>query len=358
MIDVYLPSNTDYVHNGNMALFCTYCDLAADLNGSWVLNFEAPITSDKRWQNVVPEAVVKVQTWQADKQLFRIDQITETDRSISATAYPIFFDSADDCFLMDVRPTDKTGQEALTIMTAGSAYTGYSDITTVKTAYFVDRNLMDAINGQDEPTFIQRWGGEIEYNNRQIRIVSRLGADNGFEIRHGKNMAGLSYQIDMAEVVTRIVPVGFNGRKIDSLTPWVDSAKINNYAVIRTRKVLYENIALDTDIEAGTDTTDMTICATQAELDAALTAAANADFAAGIDEPAVTMEIDVAIVDTIAIGAIRLGDTVYCHHGTLGISSKLRAKSIVWDCVLNRPKSIVLGTQKPSYVQDILDRIG
>ena len=56
---------------------------------------------------------------------------------ITAIAYPIFFDSADDCFLVDVRPTMKSGQEALDIMTAGSRYSGESDIVSGSTAYFV-----------------------------------------------------------------------------------------------------------------------------------------------------------------------------------------------------------------------------
>ena len=47
-----------------------------------------------------------------------------------------FMDAADDCFLLDVRPTDKTGQQALDIMTApNKKYTAETDITSTGTAY-------------------------------------------------------------------------------------------------------------------------------------------------------------------------------------------------------------------------------
>ena len=49
-------------------------------------------------------------------------------------------DAADDCFLLDVRPTDKTGQQALDIMTApNKKYTAETDITSTGTAYYQNK---------------------------------------------------------------------------------------------------------------------------------------------------------------------------------------------------------------------------
>ena len=51
---------------------------------------------------------------------------------MSAELTPIFLDAKEDCFLLDVRPTEKNGQDALDIMTAPnkmySAKVGYQKV--------------------------------------------------------------------------------------------------------------------------------------------------------------------------------------------------------------------------------------
>ncbi|MDE7326227.1 MAG: peptidase M23, partial [Lachnospiraceae bacterium] len=183
MIEVYSRDSTDYSKNGDITLFPESCMVAAELNGAWYMDLTHPIDEEGRWKYITEEAVIAAPTFMGKKQLFRIDDVEKTDTEITVKAYPIFFDSSDDCFLMDVRPTGKTGQQALNEMTAGSRYSGQSDITSGSTAYFVRRNLMDAINGEESPTFIERWGGEILYNNYTIVINRQVGADRGMEVR-------------------------------------------------------------------------------------------------------------------------------------------------------------------------------
>lgn len=89
---------------------------------------------------------------------------------------PIFMDAKDDCFLTDVRPTEKTGQQALDIMTApNKKYSAKSNITGISTAYYQTKNLIEAIGAEDENSFINRWGGEVIYDNYTIVINDRAG---------------------------------------------------------------------------------------------------------------------------------------------------------------------------------------
>lgn len=63
-------------------------------------------------------------------------------------------------FLLDIRPTDKNGQDALDLMTAPNhKYQAKSDIKTLSTAYYQMKNLIEAINGSDENSFVIGWGG-------------------------------------------------------------------------------------------------------------------------------------------------------------------------------------------------------
>ena len=358
MIQVYSRENTNYTANGDMTLLPTSCVLACELNGIWELTMSHPIDSDGRWKCLEEESVIACPTFQGDKQLFRVDKCIKTESSVEITAYPIFFDSADDCFLLDVRPTDKSAQDALNIMMSGSKYSGTSDIIGNNTAYFIRRNLMDAINGDDEPNFIGVWGGEILFNNYQIIINERVGGDYGAEIRYGKNMNGLSHTVDMSDVVTRIIPVAYNGRMMSGSSPWVDSENINKYAKKYIREIKFEDVKLAEDAESQQD--GDIVCQTQEELNAALTQKCEDMYAVGADLPAVTIEVNMIDLSRTVqyqefqdLVTVALGDTVHCYNSRLDISTDARCIKLTWDCIRNQPEGMTLGDFEYNYFSDL-----
>ncbi len=360
MIQCYVKDNTNYDTNGDITLLPTQCELSTEINGTWELTMSHPLDPDGRWKYLSEEAVISAPTFQSDHQLFRVDKCVKTDSSVEVTAYPIFFDSADDCFLMDTRPTNQNGQNALNIMTQGSKYIGESDITTGGTAYFVRRNLMDAINGEDSPTFIQTWGGEILYDNFKIIINERIGGDYGVEIRYGKNMDGLSYTVDMSDVVTRIVPIAYNGRMMSGDTPWVDSENIDKYAKKYIREVKFEDVKLAEDVSGETEENKDTICQTQEELDSVLKKRCEEMYDSGADVPDVTIEvnmIDLAQTDQYkdfqGLVTVALGDTVRCINSKLGIASNARVIRLTWDCITNRSAGMTLGDYEYNYFSEL-----
>ena len=359
MIQCYEKDNTNYDTNGDITLLPTQCELSTEINGTWELTMSHPLDPDGRWKYLSEEAVISAPTFQSDKQLFRVDKCIKTDSSVEVTAYPIFFDSADDCFLMDTRPTNQNGQNALNIMTQNSKYSGESDITTGGTAYFVRRNLMDAINGEGSPTFIQTWGGEILYDNFKVIVNERIGGDYGIEIRYGKNMNGLRYTVDMSDVVTRIVPVAYNGRTMSGNTPWVDSENIDKYAKKYIREVKFEDVKLAEDASDSEDE-NIIICADQTALNAALTQKCEDMYAAGADLPAVTIEvtmIDLAKTEQYKdfenLVTVGLGDTVHCYNYKLGITTDARVIKLTWDCIRNQAGEMTLGDYEYNYFSEL-----
>lgn len=359
MIQVYIPSNTNFGSNGDCVLVPTSCELSTEINGTWELTMSHPLDSDGRWKYISEESVISAPTFQSDNQLFRVEKCIKTDDSVEVTAYPIFFDSADDCFLMDVRPTNQNGQSALDIMTQNSKYSGESDITTGGTAYFVRRNLMDAINGEDSPTFIETWGGEILYDNYKVIINERIGGDYGAEIRYGKNMDGLSYTVNMADVVTRIVPVAYNGRTMSGDTPWVDSENIDKYAKIYTREVTFDDVKLAEDA-SDSEEEDVIICNDQSALDAALRKKCEDMYDAGADLPEVTIEvtmIDLAKTDQYKdfkdLVSVGLGDSVGCYNYKLGVTTTARVIKLTWDCIKNEAGEMTIGDYQYNYFSEL-----
>ena len=356
LIQIYDAGNEQFSWNGNAVLVPSECKLTADLNGSWTLSMRHPLDDEGRWKHIEREAVIVADTFVGSRQRFRIRLYDKSDNGVTVTAVPIFFDSAKDCFLLDIRPTGCTGQEALNLMTNGSVYTASSNITTASTAYFIRRNLMDAINGDASPTFIGRWGGEIIYDNNRVIINSKVGADHGVEVRYRKNLRGISYKLDMSNVATRIVPLSFNGHMISGETPWVDSPYINHYEIIYYKEVAFEKVRFAED---ATGEEGEIVCTTQAEMNAALMEQAENMFLAGADKPEVSLTVDLIALsltdeykDFQSLENIALGDTVHVSHTKLGITTEARAIHIEYDCITNKVVSVTLGSAEYNMFKD------
>ena len=109
MIQIYKPENTNFKANGDMPLLPEKALVHATLNGAWNLELQHPIDGEGRWKYITEEAAVKVPSFNGE-QLFRIKHTEKTESGVTATAEPIFMDAKEDCFLEDIRPTNKTGQ--------------------------------------------------------------------------------------------------------------------------------------------------------------------------------------------------------------------------------------------------------
>lgn len=355
MIQIYLPDNTDYEHNGDAVLDPMSCECEMVLNDEWHLELEHPIDEDGIFKMIIKEAVISAPTPMGERQLFRIYETQKDDETVTAYALPIFFDSKDDHILLDVRPTGKSGQEALDILCAESKYSGASDITTGATAYYVRRNLMEAINGDIDQSFINRWGGEILYDNYQVIINQHVGGDYGVRAEFGYNLEGIEEHVDMSEVVTRIIPVAYNGYTLDGDSPWVDSPRINDYAKIYTKEIYFDDVKM---IEDASE--DEEGCLTPEELWHKLIIRCNELFAQGIDLPKISYDVNMVSLEGTEeykgyeiLEKVGLGDTVHCRHKELGIETNARAISIKYDCIDRRNIEIVLGDyQKSAFDSD------
>lgn len=366
MIQVYSPGNTDFEHNGDMTLFPTEAIVHPILNGEWEVNLEHPIDQEGRWKYIVEEAVVKMPSFNGN-QLFRVKKKEKSDSGVTAELQPIFMDAKDDCFLLDVRPTDKTGQQALDIMTApNKKYKASSNISLVSTAYYQTKNLIEALNGDDENSFINRWGGEIIFDNYTVIVNERAGGDYGVEVLYGKNIKedGFSEEIDMRDIVTRIVPKAYNGHMIEGDEPWIDSPLIDKYPTIRFGVMEFEDIKMREDAQDGDEDDGIIVCDTQEELKMALKQKCEEQFDAGVDKPKVTISADIILLegtdlyeDIKDLVKVSIGDTVHCRHSKLDIVSDARVIEMEWDCIKERVDSVVLGDFQYNYMDDMTSMI-
>lgn len=361
MIQIYSPENKDYEHNGDMTLMPEEAEIHVILNGEWTATIEHSIDDEGRWKYITDNAVVKMPSFNGE-QLFRIQNKEKSDSGVSAELTPIFLDAKEDCFLVDVRPTEKSGQEALDIMTApNNVYTAKSDIKKTSTAYYQTKNLIEAINGNDDNAFTKRWGGEILYNNYEVIVNERVGADRGVHVVYGKNIVkdGFSETIDMTDVVTRIVPKAYNGYMIEGEAPWVDSPIIDKYPTVHYGVITFDDVKMRADASEDDEANGVIVCDTQEQLEKALTDKCIEQFDAGVDKPSITIEVNMELLqntelydDVKELETVSLGDTAHCSHSKLEIVTDARAIELTWDAVRNKVTSVKLGDFQYNFLDN------
>ena len=150
----------------------------------------------------------------------------------------------------------------------------------------------------------------------------------------------------MSSVVTRIIPVAYNGYTLEGKAPWVDSPNIKKYQKIYTRTIEFSEVKLKED---STDD-DENACNTLEELRNRLIEECQKQYAAGIDLPEITYEVDMISLegteeykDYKDLEKIGLGDDVKCSHHILDIEITARATELIYDCINRRNKKVKLG---------------
>lgn len=362
MIEIYSPENTNYEKNGNMPLIPSTATINVVLNGSWTATLKHPIDQEGRWKYIEDNAVVKMPSFNG-MQLFRVKSKKKRESDIQATLEPIFLDALGECFLVDVRPTEKNGQEALEYMLEKyPKYKAQSNILKKETAYYENKNFIEAVNGDEENAFVNRWGGEIIYDNYKIIINERAGMDRGVQILYGKNVAkdGFSEEVDMRTTVTRIVPQAYNGRMIRGERPWVDSELIGKYPAIYTELMKFPDIKMRDDANEDDAEKGITICDTQEELENALRIRCKEQFEAGADKPTVNISVDMVALENTDeyenvknLEAVSLGDTVHCRHDKLGIVTDARVVELEYDAIKERVENVELGNYQYDYFGEL-----
>lgn len=353
MIEVYVKGNEDYESNGDMTLTPTTCEVELTVEGIAELTLEHPIDDLGRWEYLVNDNVIAAPTPYSKKQLFRIYDYTKTETEVTAYARHIFYDSAGE-MLVDVRPTDKTGQEALDIILSGTKYKAKTNIKTRSTAYYIRKNIMEAIGGDNENSFLNRWGGERMYDNFTVIINDRLGGDYGACAEFGRNMTGIEADISIDDVVTRIIPVSYNGHTLEGEEPWIDSPLIESYANPRAAVIKFEDVKLLEDCQEGEEG-----FSTLELLREELKRRCAKEYENGLDKPKVNYKVDLVEVantedykDYKKLTTIGIGDDVLTKDRKLKINVTARCIRLVYDCIEEENAEVELG----NFIENYFDK--
>lgn len=357
MIQLYKPFNKNYEKNGDYVLHPSNCMMHVVLNGEWYVKLVHPI--DDISENIIDGAVLKVPTLFNKEQLFIIRHVDKADYDVQATAYPLFYMVKTASPLWDTRCVNMNGQDALNTILSGTSFKGISDITDFATCYFNKMNRLQAINGNADNTFMNRWGGEIVYDDYTIKINKRIGSDKGARCEFGYNLNSVQEVVSNENLITRIYPQAYNGYVLPN-EEYVDSPFINNYPDVYWSFIQFEDVKLKEDAQEDDASNGITVCDTLEDLYKVLRKRAASYFAeTNCDVPNITYKVDIvdlarldAYKDIKNLVSIGFGDTVHIKHRKLNIETKARLIECDYDCILKKYGSMTLGDYETKYFEN------
>ncbi|MCX0370566.1 peptidoglycan DD-metalloendopeptidase family protein [Clostridium perfringens] len=352
----YKIDNYNFTKNGDITLQPIDGKLRVELNtGLCEVEVELPYDKEKRWTKVEEWGVIKTDVFYSkNKQLFRIYNTDKGIFSLKIKARHIFFDLVKHN-LLDTRAVECNGQQALDKILEGTKYKGHSDIGRITTSYFQVTNIVQALNGENDNTFRNRWGGEMLFDNFDIYINNKIGGDYGVRVNYSRNMEDVNLIIDRDNIVTRAYPRAFDGIMLPE--KYIDSSLINKYPLICEDYIDMSDLKLkdpNTSNDEGFDTEE--------ELYQAMRERVKALYETGIDKPKVSGNVKVAMLensieykDFKGLVNIGIGDTVTVNHKDIGIDMKTRAITIEWNLVTKKYENVEFGDVEVNYFakQDI-----
>lgn len=330
MIRIFAPTDTDFSSNGDIVVKPLRAKVYKEDNGSFYLDIE----TDLSYLDYLVEGNLIVANTPQGNQAFRISDVTKTKNKIQIKANHVYYDSQN-YLIEDSYVVDKNCGDALDHLNSAteptSIFTTISDINTVNSYRCVRTSLYDAIN-----VVLERWGGHLVRDNFQIGIRNQIGQDNGVTVRYRKNLQEITCQTNWANVVTKLMPVGYDGL----LLPEGYVVSETQYSIPYTKSIHfeptinkedYQNDAGQLDEQAWHDAliNDLRQQA-QSYVDANCVPQVNYTLKANLEK----------ITD--------VGDTVEVIDERLGINIMTNVISYIYDCILDKYIEIEFGNFKQS----------
>ena len=364
MIRLFNHTETNFTHNGVHVLddivIGDTCILNNEINGVYSLECEVAMFNNSKWKDIEAEMFLRVPTPNGE-QIFRIKEIVKGFNTLKIYAKHVFFDLENN-FILDTNVVKKDGRSAIAQILGGmsnnmlNAYTGTSDISIINSSRLVRKNVVTALIGNDDNSFLNRWGGELQVDNFNFAIKNRIGNNRGFQVRYGKNATGYEGNINTYNLCTRIVPVGFDGIMLEG-TKWVDSPNIAKYPQIYTYEVKFDDIKVkeNADDEEGFETIEE---ARDALRQAALNHFNNTkcdlpSFSARVNF--ITLQNTEEYKDVKSLERVELGDDVSIYLGSIDVNASSRIVRTKYNFFTQKYIEVEVGDIKPNLFKQLIN---
>ena len=229
MIRLFGVNDTTFSSNGDLVLEPLEAIVHKEDNGPFYLSLVCGL---EYVDDLTEGRIVVCSTPQGD-QPFRIHNVTATRKKVSCQCRHIFYDT-ENYLIADSYVVDKDADDALDHLISAteptSPFSAVSDVGVQNSYRCVRKSLYEAVQ-----EVIARWGGHLTRDGWQIGLYESIGADNGVTVEYAKNLRDITVSYDWTNVVTKLMPEGFDGLML----PEVYLVSETQYEVPYTKCVVF-----------------------------------------------------------------------------------------------------------------------
>ncbi len=326
MIRVYEATEKLFHNNGLKVLKPQKCYVYIEDNGDYYVEMENPIED---LQFLKQDYIVLIDT-RYGKQPFRLANPRVRNNIVYSKGLHVFYDSKNYAIFngrVEERDLNYTLDYINTHCDDITPFTTISDVTTIASTQFTRKSLLDAVY-----QCIEKWGGHLERNAFQIGIRNIIGSDKQIVLAMNKNIVALEKAENWDFVVTKLMPVGFDGITL----PEKYILSEVKYDIPYTRIVTFEQ---DIDQEAYKDENGNTDEVAYKEAlinDLRLQAIRYIELNQ-------YMRINYTVNANVFDNVIELGDIVQVKHELYDIDILTNVISLTYDAILDKYVTVQFG---------------
>lgn len=219
---------------------CISCVVTQVLNGSFELEMQYPV-SGVRFADLQTGRIIRASAEvKRDSQLFEIYNITKPINGIVTINAHHVSGRKEYIPILPCSVTGGTPTAAWNAIrqSAGETIPFFFQTNKTNTANFKieePRSLGAALGGM-AGSMLDVYGGEYDFDNFTIKLLTRRGQDRGVTLAYGKNITDFRQDSNIAATITGICPFwsDFDGNLITLSEKVVHAANASNYAYKRT----------------------------------------------------------------------------------------------------------------------------
>ena len=348
---LFVGTATDFSAIGTALADCISCTVQEERNGVYELTAVVSTTTPYFNTIKVGMLIVAKPNHTQTPQAFEIYEISSPiNQQVTIRANHISYRQT----FIPVSPFSCTGITATlnglgTNALETNPFTFTTDITNETSTYNqIEPASMRSRLGGTRGSVLDVFGGEYEWDNWTTRLWLHRGADNGVQLRLGKNITNLEQTQNYERVVTGVLPYWHNSD--DTLQYYGDiqySSAVSDYPSPRT-------IVLDlsSDFENAPTRTQLNTAGQNYLAQESLATPNNSISVAFVDLADTTEYAD------SPLERVNLCDTVEVIYPALNIDYKAKAIRVLFDVLAERTLEVEIGDARSTIASTITDIVG
>ncbi|WKB49146.1 phage tail spike protein [Lactococcus lactis subsp. lactis] len=353
---LYSPGHTDFNNLGlGVMVDCTSAIVSEELNGKFELDIKylayGPLT-----KYLVNDAQIKVDTGDQEGQLFRIKTVGKNiDGIIPIHAEHVSYITNDLPIKPKIFVPNANGalalQSALNNIIGNHPLTSFSDVTTASDLSWevpTFKNIRNIFGGV-EGSILDKIGGEYQFDNYQIRLLSQRGRYSNTIIAYGRNLTDFNKEENILEVYTSIYPIVVeskdNTQTVKTLPEYIiDGEYVDKYPNRRVTIIDFSDKFNDKNLYSEDKLRKLAqdyVKTNKIGVPKFSMTVSTVDLSGALDDSYNVEKIE----------SLHLADTVKVFFEPLGVTEEAKVVGSVWNVLLDQYDSYTLGAKKASFGQ-------